>query len=98
MHWLLFVVVEMAMRELNEIEEFLEDWIILEEEIVDEEEYDVYVIARDRRERRISMNLFYLTRKDVLIYFDDAKVMRTFRFDRVSIAYIQGKKHNCTCL
>jgi len=82
----------MAMRELNEIEEFLEDWIILEEEIVDaEEEYDVNVIARDRRERRVSMNLFYLTRKDVLIYFDDAKVMRTFRFDRESIAYIQGK-------
>lgn len=33
---------------------------------------------------------FYTTRKDVLIYFEEDKLLKTFRFDRNSIEFITG--------
>jgi hypothetical protein len=44
-----------------------------------------------RRKKRDRMRPFYKKRKDVLEYFDDDKIRRTFRLDRVFIQFITGK-------
>ncbi len=44
-----------------------------------------------RRRKRDRMEPFYKKRNDVLEYFDDEKIQRTFRFDRASIQFITGK-------
>lgn len=44
-----------------------------------------------RRRKTDRMKPFYKKRKDVLEYFDDEKIRRTFRFDRASILFITGK-------
>ncbi|EFX79991.1 hypothetical protein DAPPUDRAFT_103833 [Daphnia pulex] len=43
-----------------------------------------------RRKKRDRMRPFYKKRRDVLEYFDDDKIRRTFRFDRVFIQFITG--------
>jgi hypothetical protein len=44
-----------------------------------------------RRRKSDRMKPFYKKRKDLLEYFDDEKIRRTFRFDRASILFITGK-------
>jgi hypothetical protein len=44
-----------------------------------------------RRRKSDRMNPFYKKCKDVLEYFDDEKIRRTFRFDRASFLLITGK-------
>lgn len=44
-----------------------------------------------RRRKTDRMKPFYKKRKDLLEYFDDEKIRRTFRFDRASILFITGK-------
>lgn len=44
----------------------------------------------ERRRRTSRLAPFYTTRKDVLIYFEEDKLLKTFRFDRNSIEFITG--------
>lgn len=59
--------------------------VVLVENRSDSEDQEV------RRKKRDRMRPFYKKRKDVLEYFDDDKIRRTFRFDRVFIQFITGK-------
>jgi hypothetical protein len=43
-----------------------------------------------RKRKRETMSGFYAKRKDVLQFFDEEKIRRTFRFDRASIEFITG--------
>ncbi|XP_032785669.1 putative nuclease HARBI1 [Daphnia magna] len=43
-----------------------------------------------RKQRKIRMQPFYAHRRDIFSIFDDAQVMRTFRFDKSSLSYTAG--------
>lgn len=73
-----------------DIDEFLNDLnVVLGENGSDSE--DSVQRREVRRRKRDRMQPFYKKRKDVLEYFDDEKLRRTFRFDRASIQFIIGK-------
>ncbi|XP_045031108.1 putative nuclease HARBI1 [Daphnia magna] len=75
-------------RDVNEIDEFMEDLANL----TDVSDYlsssDSEGRKEERRIKKSRLIPFYKTRKDILTYFCEEKLMRTFRFDRVSIEYI----------
>lgn len=77
-------------RDVNEIDEFMEDLANL----TDVSDYLSSSDSEGRKEERLIKKSrlipFYKTRKDILTYFCEEKLMRTFRFDRVSIEYITG--------
>ena len=73
---------------ISELDEFRND---LDEVLGENHESSNSVLQRENRKRkRQRLAPFYANRKDVLQYFDDEKLRRTFRFDRVSIEYITG--------
>jgi hypothetical protein len=49
---------------------------------------EVRIERRNKKRRRLI--LFYQTRKDVLTYFSEEQLIKTFRFDRPSIENITG--------
>lgn len=64
-------------------------------DLSDEENSEEEEIRVEQRDAGIvRMREFYERRIDILDYFDDEKIRKTFRFDRVSINYITGNRLN----
>lgn len=74
-----------------DVDEFLHDLNEILSENGNDSSSDDGVQRREiRRKNRERLWPFYQRRKDVLDYFDDEKLRRTFRFDRASIQFITG--------
>ena len=60
-----------------------------------ESDSDAEIHRNERRRQHVSRLLpFYAKRKDLYFFYDDDDVIRTFRFDKPSIAYIIGNSYS----